>query len=64
MTDDFLDDLVASIIAKGKSVPKNRRGMNARSQVLLKTIKPMVEAAAPVTVRGVGYKLFVAKRSV
>jgi hypothetical protein len=61
MTDDFdLDDLVASITAKG-SAPKNRRGMNARSLTLIKTIKPMVKAAAPITVRGVGYKMFVRK---
>jgi hypothetical protein len=56
MTDD-LDDLVASIIAKGKKP----RGLNARSQWLLKTIKPMVEAAEPITVRGIGYKMFVVK---
>jgi hypothetical protein len=66
MTDDDdeyegLDDLVASIIDKGKSglVPKNPRGMNARSQWLIKKIKPIVEAAAPITGRGVGYKMFV-----
>jgi hypothetical protein len=42
MTDglDGLDDLVDSIIDKGKLglVPKNLRGMNARSRSLIKTI--------------------------
>jgi hypothetical protein len=60
--DGLLDDFVAELLsAKGKSVPKNRRGMNARKRSLPETIKPMVEAAAPITVRGVGYKAFVAK---
>jgi hypothetical protein len=64
MTDEILDDLVASIIAdkdKLVLVPKNPRRMNRHSRRLIKTIKPIVEAAAPITGRGVGYKMFVAK---
>jgi hypothetical protein len=67
MTDglDDLDlgDLLDDIIAKGPlvKVPKERRGMNGRSLGLLKAMKPIVEAAAPITGRGVGYKLFVRK---
>jgi hypothetical protein len=63
MTDKFLDDIVASLIAKGRSapVPKKPRGMNARSLSLIQKMKPIVAAAQPITGRGVGYKMFVAK---
>jgi hypothetical protein len=58
MTRDLNDinDLVDSII----DAPKKRRGMNAHSQWLIKHMIPIVEAAKPITGRGVGYKLFVA----
>jgi hypothetical protein len=61
--DEFFDDIVASLVAKGRSapVPKTRRGLNARSQWLVQKMKPIVEAAQPITGRGVGYKLFVAR---
>ena len=61
--DDFLDGLVDSIIDKGLSVqvPKKRRGMNGRSLGLLERVVPIIKAAKPITGRGVGYKLFVAK---
>ena len=35
--------------------------MNWKSQKLIKAMIPIVEAAQPITGRGVGYKLFVAK---
>ena len=61
MIDDFnLDDLLAAAIAKGR-VPKKSRGMNAGNRTMLEKMKPMVERAAPITGRGVGYKMFVAK---
>jgi hypothetical protein len=57
MNDD-IDDLIDSII---DSAPKKRRGMNANSQWLIKHMIPIVEAAKPITGRGVGYKMFVRK---
>jgi hypothetical protein len=59
--DDFLDCLLDSIIAKGPKAPKKRRGMNGRSLGMLERAIPMIKAAQPITGRGVGYKLFVAK---
>lgn len=55
---DGLDDLVASIMEG----PKRVRSMNTNSRGLVRAMMPLVEAAAPITGRGVGYKLFVAKK--
>ena len=39
---------------------KKRRGMAQRSLDLIEAIRAIAEASAPITGRGVGYKLFVA----
>jgi hypothetical protein len=55
---DGLDDVVASIMEG----PKRVRSMNTNSRGLVRAMMPLVEAAQPITGRGVGYKLFVAKK--
>jgi hypothetical protein len=57
-----LDDFVAEMINNRQigTSPKMTR-MHARSMGLLRHMIPIVEAAQPITGRGVGYKLFVAK---
>jgi hypothetical protein len=60
--DDFNDFLARAV--KGKSddpVPKRLRSLNWRSQSLIEKMKRIIEPVQPITGRGVGYKLFVAK---
>ena len=63
--DDLLDDIAEEIIAKGPSgkapKTKKRHGLNGRSLEMLRRIMPTIEAVQPITGRGVGYKMFVAK---
>ena len=59
-----LDDIVGSLIDRGPppvKAPKVHRGMNGRSLGMLERIKPVIAATAPISVRGVGYKMFVDK---
>jgi hypothetical protein len=61
LTDD-IDDILDSITNRQiETSIKKSRGLNGRSQWLIKNMIPIVKAAKPITGRGVGYKLFVAK---
>jgi hypothetical protein len=55
---DGLDDLVASIMEG----PKRVHNLNTNSRMMLRAMIPMVERVQPITCRGVGYKMFVAKK--
>jgi len=64
--DDDIEALLADLISQNDTSinlsAKKTRGMNARSWHLINLMFPIVKAAQPITGRGVGYKLFVAKR--
>jgi hypothetical protein len=58
---DGLDDILADMINRQIGTSPKKTRMNAQSQWLLRHMIPIVKAAQPITGRGVGYKLFVAK---
>jgi hypothetical protein len=59
----LLDDLISqNDTSINLSAKKTRRGMNARSRHLINLMFSIVKDAQPITGRGVGYKLFVAKQ--
>jgi hypothetical protein len=54
---DGLDEIVALAM----EAPKRVHNLNTNSRMMLRAMIPMVEAVQPITGRGVGYKMFVAK---